>query len=305
MSSSSSKTSSHVVVVASHSKTTTANNDEQEEDLASTASSFLSRLSGNYRCQPPATVILHPKVAAAAVTPYAQLCYNQEFDTLSAMLVGSRSRRNKAKQHSYRRLLHVPSSSGGGGGRMGMGGRSAPPRLTFSSDNSSSDDDSDAGWSTGDDSSADSYEDDAQHRTHGVVWISREWYKRTSDPHKEAHNSDGRALLQELRLATNSNSNSNSNSNNNHGSNHGSSGDESSTTLLFLNCGRLLFCPLPLRKAEAPSSSSARHPYHPWNAASSHVHRHGREGNHPHKQSPPKQEHHKPRFYGYQLLDNY
>jgi hypothetical protein len=296
MSSSSSKTSSHVVV-ASHSKTTTANNDEQEEDLVSTASSFLSRLSGKYRCQPPGTVILHPKVAA--VTPYAQLCYNQEFDTLSAMLVGSRSRRSKAKQHSYRRLLHVPSS--GVGGRMGMGVRSAPPRLTFSSDNSSSDDDSDAGWSTGDDSSADSYEDDAHHRTHGVVWISREWYKRTSDPHEEAHNSDGRALLQELRLATNSNSNINSNK----GSNHGSSGDESSTTSLFLNCGRLLFCPLPLRKAEPPSSSSARHPYHPWNAASSHVNRHGREGSHPHKQSPPKQEHHKPRFYGYQLLDNY
>ena len=114
---------------------------------------------------PPSTVFLEPQ---ESIVPYAQLCFHQDSNTISTMLVGSKT-----------------SSDGQG----------LAPKLTLSSD---SDDDDESGWSTGYSSDESDYYADHHHRSHGVVWISREWWRATED---EASSIDERALLPGLRAS--------------------------------------------------------------------------------------------------------
>jgi len=208
---------------------------------SSHSSSFAPRSTTRQIIYPPETVVLEPQ---PSIVPYAQLCFNQEFNTMSTMLVGTKMNQAQA------------------------------PNLTFSSDD---DEDSHSGWSTGyssDDS--DSLEDYHHHRSHGVVWISREWWTRGGEDHPDAN--DGRALLPELRMT------------------HSSSSEESTASFLSLkSCGKLFFCHLRGDGGGAYHKSSENHTrghqrHHPAMTTHSLV---------TVEQRDKKKDH---RFYGYKLL---
>ena len=168
--------------------------------VSSSHSSLPRRSIRRQILHPPETVILAPQ---PSIVPYAQLCFHKDSNTISTMLVGSKT-----------------SDEHGGA-----------PNLTFSAD---SDDESGSGWSTGCSSNGSDYYEDYRHRSHGVVWISREWWTR--DNHDTTSN-DERALLPELHLT------------------RSSSSEESTASFLSLkSCGKL-FC--QMRKSEHRGS------YHP------------------------------------------
>lgn len=221
--------------------------DEESSNLevfaVSSSSSHSSIPSVRRFLRPPETVVLRPP---PSVVPYAQLCFDKEFKTLSTMLVGTKT----------------------------MEDHETPP-LTISDDDDDNDASSESGWSTGysSDESLDARHRDFGHGSHGVVWISREWWMR--QPHDVAsHDDDDRALLPELRLASS-----------------GSSSEEStsSSMLSFKSCGKL-FCHY-LRKAENNRPYHYHQPHH---------HHHRAIKVHTERDSNKVTN----RFYGYRLLNN-
>ena len=196
-----------VGTIMSHPVSGSSSSSSSSASSSHSSSFALPRYATRRIIHPPDTVVLEPQ---PGIVPYAQLCFDQELNAMSTMLVGTKMDQARA------------------------------PHLTLSSDgdddddvNGEDDDYSHTGWSTGyssDDS--DSLDDDHRYHhhhhhhggSHGVVWISREWWTRDAD---DAN--DERALLPELRL-TRSNS---------------SGGSEESTAASFLSlksCGKLFFC---------------------------------------------------------------
>ena len=192
------------VLLAAAATTTAARSITNPSVASSSHSSLPQRLSRRQILRPPETVILAPQ---PSIVPYAQLCFHKDTNTISTMLVGSK-----------------PNDEHG-----------AAPNLTFSAD---SDDESGSGWSTGCSSNESDYHEDYRHRSHGVVWISREWWTR--EHHDDAASNDERALLPELHLS------------------RSSSSEESTSSFLSLkSCGKL-FC--QLRKSEHHHRGGLYHP---------------------------------------------
>ena len=168
-----------------------------ESSVASSTSYSSTLVSANRRIlHPPKTVILEPP---PSIVPYAQLCFHQDCNTMSTMLVGAAS----------------TSSKKNGGKKNPPSLMAETPNLTLSLSSSDDDDESGSGWSTGYSSSENTdYYYHEYHRSHGVVWISREWWNRPLSHHPHAGRShhdgeeddDARALLQSASTSTSSSS---------------------------------------------------------------------------------------------------
>ena len=167
------------------------------------SSSFLTRRI----LRPPETVVLEPQ---PPFVPYAQLCFHKDCNTMSTMLVGASSKgRNNQKDKFQANLVMADV-----------------PNLTLSL-SSSDDDESGSGWSTGYSSENTDY-----HHSHGVVWISREWWNRPTHDQValHQHQDDELALLPGLHTA--------------------SSSEESATSVSLKSCAGKLFSCNHMRKAD-------------------------------------------------------
>lgn len=210
------------------------------------SSSFLKRRI----LRPPETVILEPQ---PTFVPYAQLCFHKDCNTMSTMLVGASSKgRNNDKDQFQANLIMAET-----------------PNLTLSL-SSSDDDESGSGWSTGYSSESTEY-----HHSHGIVWISREWWNRPTHDKVALHHheDDELALLPGLHTA--------------------SSSEESATSVSLRSCAGKLFSCNHMRKAEHARAGVYNNNHH--RAGAHHTAGKMIEEGRAKKDC---------RFYGYELLNN-
>eukprot|EP00522_Entomoneis_paludosa_P017450 CAMPEP_0172452874 /NCGR_PEP_ID=MMETSP1065-20121228/10408_1 /TAXON_ID=265537 /ORGANISM="Amphiprora paludosa, Strain CCMP125" /LENGTH=301 /DNA_ID=CAMNT_0013205003 /DNA_START=23 /DNA_END=928 /DNA_ORIENTATION=+ len=111
---------------------------------------------------PPSMVVVHPEIK-----PYAQLCFNQELGTMTALLVGPRG-------------PSLPFTGPPENDKEGISQSASVPDLSSSSSDES-------GWSTGDEMSSASSHVGSEELIEGILWMDHHWFQSTSDVNSSAY----------------------------------------------------------------------------------------------------------------------